>query len=169
MNIFRCLPCAILLTVCLTSCQAQSEEEAVQSTLTDLINDEFPDAKAEIRATLDDIFSSVQEQDADKLISFHAYGPKFTEFKEATYRNGSEENETYERGFVGMASSFDYELEDLKISVYGEVAVVTFHANFRPTVEGNELQIYEQTTLIFVNTDEGWKIVHEHHSELVRQ
>ena len=33
----------------------------------------------------------------DKLISFHAYGAKFTEFKNGEPRNGDEANETYER------------------------------------------------------------------------
>lgn len=166
---FRILPVLILFTFGVTACQVESEKIVAPPAPIDLVKEEFPAAKAEIQAVLDGIFLSIQQQDADKLISYHAYGPKFTEFKEATYRNGSEGNEAYERGFVGMISSFDYDLEDLKIVVYGEVAVVTFHANFRPTVEENQLQINEQTTLIFVDTDKGWKIVHEHHSELARQ
>ena len=36
-----------------------------------------------------------------KLISFHAYGPKFNEFKNGEPHNGSEANEEYERNVFG--------------------------------------------------------------------
>ena len=44
------------------------------------------------------IAQSIKDGDIDKLISFHAYGPKFTEFKNGEPRNGGKTNETYERG-----------------------------------------------------------------------
>ena len=92
----------------------------------DIVNDEFPQAKVEIKKVLDGIFKSFQDKDADKLISYHVYGPKFTEFRNDAPRFGSKENEEYERGFVGAISAFDYNLGDLKIDVFGDVAVVTF-------------------------------------------
>ena len=47
----------------------------------DLINDEFPEAQQEVMETFGAIAQSIKDGDIDKLISFHAYGPKFTEFK----------------------------------------------------------------------------------------
>ena len=113
---------------------------------------------------MDGIFRSIQDKDADKLISYHVYGPKFTEFRDAAPRFTSGENEEFERGFVGAISGFDYELVDLQINVFGEVAVVTFINDFRPTMDDNVVQLWGQTTLVFVKTQDGWKITHEHHS-----
>lgn len=132
----------------------------------DLITNEFQEAQIEIQEVLDGIFASIQDKDADKLISYHAYGSKFTEFRDSEPRFNSQDNETFERGLVGAITRFDYNLGDLKIAVYGEVAVVTFHADFRPTIGEDVLQIWESTTLVFVKTAGGWKITHEHHSAL---
>lgn len=144
--------------------KAQSNE--VVSANADIITEEFPQAKAEIKNVLDAIFKSIQDKDADKLISYHVYGPKFTEFRDGDRRTGSEGNEAYERGLVDAISGFEYELEDLLINVFGEVAVVTFHANFRPTINEEEHHSTGQVTLVFINTDDSWKITHEHFSPL---
>jgi ketosteroid isomerase-like protein len=130
-----------------------------------LINDEFPESKAEIKKVLDGIFKSFQDKDADKLISYHVYGPKFTEFRNDSPRFGSKENEEYERGFVGAISAFDYNLGDLKIDVFGDVAVVTFEADFRPTMNNKVVQIWANVTLVFVKVNDIWKITHEHFSQ----
>ena len=55
----------------------------------DLINEEFPEEKAELMKTFGEIAQSIKDHDIDKLISFHAYGPKFTEFKNGEPRNGA--------------------------------------------------------------------------------
>jgi hypothetical protein len=75
--------------------------------------------------------TATKDSDVDKLISFHAYGPKFTEFKGGEKRVGSTENEEYERGIFGNVTEvvkFNY--DDLKIAMYGDVANVTFHSDF---------------------------------------
>jgi hypothetical protein len=46
--------------------------------LGDELNEEYPGAKKEVKQTLDEIEQSIRDNDMDKLISFHAYGPKFT-------------------------------------------------------------------------------------------
>lgn len=133
----------------------------------DLINDSFPEYQKEIELTLEDLFRSIDEGDADKLISFHVYGPKFTEFKEGGLRVGSAENEAYERGLVGAISGFGYDLGDLKIDVFGEVAKVTFHATFSPVIDGVTYENKAQITLLFVRVEGKWKITHEHNSPLM--
>lgn len=150
----------------MAGCEVNNDKNEDQTEEFDFVTNEFPAAQNEIQAVLDGIFKSIQDNDADKLISYHAYGPKFTEFRDSERRFNSEENELYERGFVGAISGFDYNLGDLKINVFGDVAVVTFHADFRPTIGEDILQIWGSTTLVFVRTASGWKIVHEHHSPL---
>ncbi len=160
---------AIGMLLFITACSDDDDPVVVEAEAVDLINDTFPEYQAEIQETLDELFKSIQDKDADKLISFHVYGPKFTEFINGGYRVGSAENEAAERGLVDAISGFEYELGDLKIDVYGEVAKVTFHADFRPVIGGETYQSFSQITLLFVRIDGDWKITHEHNSPLITE
>ena len=159
----------VIFGIVITGCKQKEEKAEIDEVKIDIINDEFPESQAEIKEVLNGIFKSIQDKDADKLISYHVYGPKFTEFRDGAPRFGSEGNEQFERGFVGAISDFDYELGDLKINVFGDVALATFHADFRPTIEENQMQIWGQVTLVFVKTDNTWKITHEHFSPLIKE
>ena len=133
----------------------------------DLINDEFPEAKQEVLETFVAIAQSIKDGDIDKLISYHAYGPKFTEFKDGAPRNGGEANESYERNLFGSVTEVvKFDAKDLKIAVYGDVANLTFHSDFQLKFGEDLVVVNDQITLLFVKTDDGWKMVHEHHSPL---
>ncbi|MFO7846221.1 MAG: nuclear transport factor 2 family protein [Balneolaceae bacterium] len=164
---------AILLPIALffamTGCQQGNASGDAIEQKPDLINDTFPEAQAEIQEVIDETFQSLIDRDADKLISFHAYGPKFTHFKDGLPREGSEANEKGERDLVAAISGWEYDTNDLKINVFGEVAVVTYHADFRPTIGGEIKQLLNQATIVLVNTEQGWKITHEHFSPLVEE
>ena len=136
----------------------------------DLVNDEFPEAKQEIMETFGAIAQSLKDGDMDKLISFHAYSPKFTEFKNGEPRNGSEANEAHERSVFGAVTEVvKFNAKDLKIAVYGDVANMTFHSDFQLKFGEDLAIVNDQISLLFVNTDKGWKIVSEHHSPLAIQ
>lgn len=138
-----------------------------KSAKVDIIKNTFPKEQAEVAKVMDDIMQSIKDKDADKLISFHIYGPKFNEFNNGAPRVGSKENEAFERGFVGAIESIhEWETEDLKIDVFGDVANVTFHANFQPVMNGEIVKVRAQVTLLFVKYKGDWKITHEHHSPL---
>lgn len=135
----------------------------------DLINDEFPEAKQEVMETFGAIAQSILDGDLDKLISFHAYGPKFTEFKNGEPRNGGVDNEAYERNVFGSVSEVvKFEANDLQIAVYGDVANLTFHSDFHLKFGEDLVIVNDQITLLFVKTKDGWKMVHEHHSPLAK-
>src|SRR5690606_14386764 len=159
----------IVLMLFMGFAQANAQSTATTTNHGELITNDYPEAKAEIQAVLDGIFKSIQDRDIDKLLSYHAYGPKFTEFRDGAMRTSSQGNEDHERGLVKAISGFEYDLEDLLINVLGEVAVVTFHANFRPVIGEEEMQMLGQATLIFVDTPDSWKIIHEHFSPLLAQ
>jgi len=130
---------------------------------------EYPKEKAEIMQTWDDIVESVKVGDIDKLISFHAYGPKFTEFKQGAPRNGAKENEAFEREVFGSVKEVvKMDAKNMKVAVYhGNVAVVTFHSDFHLKFEEDLAVVNDQISLVFVKNKNGeWKIVHEHHSPL---
>lgn len=135
--------------------------------LPDLITPEFPEAKQEIMETFGAIAQSIKDGDLDKLISFHAYGPKFTEFKNGEPRNGDIANEVHERNVFGSVTEVvKFEAKDLKIAVYGHVANLTFHSDFQLKFGEDLVIVNDQITLLFVETNDGWKMVHEHHSPL---
>ena len=149
--------------------QANAQNSVATTNHGELITNDYPESKAEIKTVLDGIFKSIQDRDIDKLLDYHAYGPKFTDFRDGKKRTGSQGNEDHERGLVDAISGFDYDMEDLLINVFGDVAVVTFHANFRPVIEGEKMQMLGQLTLVFVDTPDSWKITHEHFSPLIAE
>jgi len=134
----------------------------------DLINDEFPKEKQEVMETFGAIAQSIIDGDMDKLIAFHAYSPKFTEFKNGEPRNGGAANEAHERNVFGSVTEVvKFDAKDLKIAVYGpQVANLTFHSDFQLKFGDDLVIVNDQITLLFVKTKDGWKMVHEHHSPL---
>ena len=143
----------------------------------DLVNTEFPEAEQEVMETFGAIAQSIiagagNGADGiymDELISFHAYGPKFTEFNEGQAFD-SAGNEANERTFFGETVDPGGVVQfapvdgTLKIAVYGNVANLTFISDFHLMIN-EELHIVNHLiTLLFVNTNNGWKMVHEHHS-----
>ncbi|WP_411896214.1 YybH family protein [Winogradskyella sp. A2] len=160
----------ILFGILITSCKQEEKKIEVEEVKIDLINDEFPEAKQEVLETYEAIVQSIKEGDIDKLISLHAYSPKFTEFKNGELRNGGEANETYERDiFSSVTEVVKFDSNDLKIAVYGEVANVTFHSDFHFKFGEDLVVVNDQITLLFVKTENGWKLVHEHHSPLKKE
>jgi ketosteroid isomerase-like protein len=156
------LICTLLLSLVFIACQAQSG---------DGIMTEYPEEKEEIMQTWNEIVESVKAGDIDKLISFHAYGPKFTEFKQGAPRKGAEDNEAFERGVFGsVKEAVKMDANDMKVAVYhGNVAVVTFHSDFHLQFEEELAVVNDQISLVFAKNSQGeWKIVHEHHSPLAQ-
>ncbi len=160
----------MIFGIMITGCKEKQEKVEVEEVKIDLVNDEFPEAKQEVMETFGDIAQSLKDGDIDKLISFHAYGPKFTEFKDGAPRNGGEANETYERNvFGGVTEVIKFDAKDMLIAVYGDVANMTFHSDFQLKFGEDLVVVNDQITLLFVKTKEGWKIVHEHHSPLTKE
>jgi len=114
--------CLVVVYSQMAGCQQRAASNEVNAQNPDLINNTFPEARTEIQKVLDGSVQSLIDRDADKLISYHEYEPKFTEFKN------------------GMS---------------------------RPTIEGEMQQLNYQLTLVFVNTNSGWKIMYEHFSPLI--
>jgi len=138
-----------------------------------LISPTFQQAQEQVMATFGEIAQSIVDGDMDKLISFHAYGPKFTEFKDGALRNDGAANEAYERELFGVLveNVVKFAAHDPKIAVYGgNVANLTFHSDFELDFgDGIPFPVKNQITLLFVRTNKGWKMVHEHHSPLSQE
>lgn len=136
-----------------------------------IVND-YPNEQQEVVQTINDIVLSVRNGDIDKLIAFHFYSPKFTEFKQGAPRNGAKANEAFEREVFGNVTEVvKMDTRDLKVAVYhGNVANATFHSDFHLKFGEDLAIINDQITLLFVKNGQGeWKIVHEHHSPLAEK
>lgn len=148
-------------------CNQIDQKVEVEEVKIDIINYEFPEAKQEVMETFGAIAQSIKDGDIDKLIAFHAYSPKFTEFKNGEPRNGDEANEAHERNVFGSVTEVvKFDAKDLQIAVYGDVANLTFHSDFQLKFGEDLVVVNDQISLLFVNTSNGWKMVAEHHSPL---
>tara|TARA_R100000935_G_scaffold31604_1_gene52114 strand:- start:1936 stop:2493 length:558 start_codon:yes stop_codon:yes gene_type:complete len=145
-----------------------SSKMAPESRGSGAISQTFPQAQQEVLETFEAIVQSVKDGDIDKLISFHAYSDKFTEFKDGELRVGAEENEAFERAVFGSVTEvLKFDALDLKVAVYyGNVANVTFHSDFHLMFGDDLVIINGQESLLFVKIKGEWKIVAEHHSPL---
>ena len=158
----------LLLFIVFSACKKEEQVAAVEEVKVDLLNDEFPEAQEAILKTIDSIGEAIRANDLDKLIAYHAYGPKFTEFKNGEPRNDGAENERFERATFGAVTEIiKFDMNDLKVDVYGDVANVTLHSDFHLKFGEDLAVVNEQMSLLFLNTKDGWRIVHEHHSPLV--
>jgi ketosteroid isomerase-like protein len=133
---------------------------------TDLVSDTFPDAQAEIRRRLDEIWATAAKRDFEHLESFHLYGPKFTEFKEGKARGDAKTCATGERAFFAMIEAPVTDMKDLVINVFGDFAVATFNGHFTGRIHGSPVERDQQSTMVFVKVSGDWKIVHEHFSSI---
>jgi len=163
------------LVLCLSTTNVVASKGSDKNSV---INQPYPQAQAEIEETFMAIAESIvlgagkgaDSEYMDRLISFHAYGPKFIEFNngELLY---SEDNELNERTLFGIVvdeggvEKFAYQPGTFNIAVYyGNVANVTFISDFELRIDGDILPVKNLITLLFVKTKGEWKMVHEHHS-----
>ena len=70
-------------------------------------------------------------------------------------------NET-EASFFGSITNYKQEVRDLKIDVFDDIAVATYYPYITYVLNGEEIKGSGRQTFVFLNTKDGWKLVHEH-------
>jgi hypothetical protein len=146
-----------ILACCAFSCIGQQPNQR------DLINDTFPEAQAEIRLVLEEIYADARTANIAGLEASHLNSPKFTKFGPRSFeRQTVEETNRMEAAFVSSISNMQIEMQDLKIDVFGDVAIATYYPHV--TFERDSVDVIGsgRQTLVFLKTDDGWKIIHEH-------
>ena len=124
------------------------------------------DAGVAISRRLDEIWAAAAARDFERLESFHLYGPAFTSFKDAEVRSDAAANAAGERAFFDLVEAPKVAMNDLAIAVYGSVGIATFNGHFTATIHGAPAGLDQQATMVFVDSGDGWKLVHEHFSPL---
>ena len=67
-----------------------------------------------------------------------------------------------EAAFFGSITDVQYEVRDLKIDVFGDVGIATYYPEVSFVRDGSDVALSGRQTFVFVKTDLGWKLVHEH-------
>lgn len=122
-----------------------------------------PKERAQIQNRLLEIIDAAQKKDFERLESYHLYGPKFTKFStESADRQDAEVARRGERDGLSAVSGLNMRADDLKIDVFGKVAVATFILNYSFKGGEQEMEKQARTTMVFVKDGKQWRIAHEH-------
>ena len=157
----------VILALLLALLQIGCQKETAQ-TRTDVINEAYPEDQAKIRKMLGDLLEFAKEGDIDRVEAFHLYGPKFTKYDETepNVRLDAEAARKLERDFVKPGSEMDASFQDLKVDVFGDVAVVTGTLDYRAQIEKAVVAGRDHMTMVLVKVGDDWKITHEHTSPI---
>jgi len=122
-------------------------------------------AEEELLTIIEQIWVDAVSGDLQALRDIHLNDPRFSKFgpRIPTRQDVTSTNESETEHF-SMISNASFDIEDIKVDVFGDVAVTTFYNNYSFIKNNSRVQGKGRVTLVFLNTEEGWKIIHEHSS-----
>jgi ketosteroid isomerase-like protein len=131
------------------------------------------DVEALIRA----FYDAGRSKELTDLAGFHGPRDQFTKFDENPpyTRQNSEEAFIYEQAAFANISDYNYSIEDLRIDLFGDVAIATFYLSYSGmfvndySFEGSPVRAKTRVTMALARTQKGWKLVHEHLSRMPDQ
>ncbi len=129
----------------------------------DIVNDPFPEAKEEVLATMLKIHQDAVTGNVGALRFHHLNSPKFSKFGPRKHeRQTFEETSESEASFFTSITDFTIDPKDMKVDVFGNVAVVTYYPHVTFKKDGKMMTGDGRQTLVFVKTNDVWLIAHEH-------
>lgn len=127
----------------------------------------------EVEAAVKKFYSQLSSGQFEKAMGHVAIGGNGYVAKGGLMAIGSEE---VRQGIVKLlqdgaeqGAEMDLQPQEIKVAVHGDTAIATYLVDAK-TKEADEDEAKEQVnrgSLVWVRTDNGWKIVHWHVSELV--
>jgi ketosteroid isomerase-like protein len=152
--------CALLTAAALlvlAGCAVEEQEAK------DLVNDPFSDHQSEIRDAVLSIKKDIESSNIEGLQAIHLESEKFTKFGPRNFdRQDVASTNQSEAAFFSSITEAKYEARDLKIDVFGDVGIATYYPEVSLMRDGNAVEVSGRQTLVFLKTDSGWKLVHEH-------
>lgn len=122
-----------------------------------------PQETARIERRLQEIFDAAEKKDMGRLDSYHLYGPKFTKFAPGTQaRQDAATAQQRENAGLGAINDLAMKATDLKIDLFGDVAITTFILDYSFKIDASTIERKEFSTIVFVKDHGEWKITHEH-------
>lgn len=126
-------------------------------------------AEAEVKSTILRRLDALKNRDenAVKALVDECYN-KFDDWPPFK-RQEAEESLRNEFGAFKVLSSYSYEIKDLKVEVFGDVAVATFHIRYQGDIRNRRFDVVSRVTSVLRKREAGWKIVHEHFSRFPQE
>jgi ketosteroid isomerase-like protein len=123
--------------------------------------------QAQIERRLNEIFDAAEKKDLERLDSYHLYGPNFTKFAASSAgRLDAAAGRKGEHDGLSAIKDLMMQAEELKVDVFGDVAVATFTLKSSFKLATDTIEKKEHATLVFVKEQGSWKITHEHFSPI---
>lgn len=130
--------------------------------------------RKDVEAAIRGFFEAGRVKDLASLADFHGPRDQFTKFDENPpyTRQNSEEAFVYEQAAFANISDYSYTIDELRIDLFGDVAVATFYLIYSGmfvndySFEGSPVRARTRSTLVLARTPMGWKMVHEHLSRI---
>jgi ketosteroid isomerase-like protein len=122
-----------------------------------------PEDRLRVEIRLHQILDAAKFGDAEKLASYHLYGPKFTKFDDFEPLDRQEADDARAgEDAIAQVENFSYKVDDLRIDMFGSTAIATFVLTYGFDSEGDRISARARTTLVLVADGPEWKIAHEH-------
>ena len=125
--------------------------------------------REEVEAVIRAFFDAGRNKALASLADFHS-PDAFTKFDESPpyTRQNSEEAFIHEQAAFANISDYTYQLDDLRIDLFGEIAIATFYLSYKGmfvndySFEGSPVGSRVRATMVLRRTERGWRMVHEH-------
>lgn len=130
----------------------------------DIVHGVFAAEQQQVARRLGEVLDAVGTKDFQRLARYHLNSPKFSKFNDNAplERQGVDLSNRIEQDELGSVDNFDGEFGDLKIDVFGPLAITTSIFRYTFEADGQADAAAIRATLIFVNSGGEWLIAHEH-------
>ena len=147
----------VILFVIHESCVSESTSQE------EIIIEPYYLIQDQIREVINTIVKDAEEANIEGLKVAHLESEKFSKFGPRKFerQDVASTNKT-EEAFFSSISDYKQEIRDLKIDVFDDIAIATYYPHVSFVQNGEEKTGIGRQTFVFLRTDEGWKLVHEH-------
>lgn len=124
------------------------------------------DDMEEVKATLTAMWDAIEKGDAERYATY--VHPNFTQFGEmdSLLLVGKQQEVNGMREYLKVASNVHTEMIDPLVTIYGNVAWITYYWKDAGTKQGTPIGSYGKSTRIFVKEDSRWLCIHGHYTLL---
>jgi ParB family transcriptional regulator, chromosome partitioning protein len=118
----------------------------------------------EIRDILTAEFNLPHHGDFESFQNLHSFGPSFSVYSIASFSRLENEAaiQREKEWFYSMAPKTTPKIRNLRVQVFGNVAIATLHVHF----DSDSTWKAWRGTVCFIRKSGHWKIIHEHYSEV---
>jgi ketosteroid isomerase-like protein len=147
---------AIMILIMLHACSNRSAER-------DTTQDRYAKSQQEVTEVINSIVRDAETANLEGLMAIHLDNERFTKFGPRQFeRQDLHQTNASESAFFGSISEYQQEIRDLKIDVFDDMAIATYHPHVSFVRDGDKKTVSGRQTFVFLRTKDTWKLVHEH-------